>query len=144
MTIPGIGKRIAEVVIAEIGVDLSRFPTAAHLASWAGMCPTRASPQCGSRVLLWTPVTAQGCEQGGPNPTRPGESRLIFSVYLPLGLDGATIDGTPVTLSAERALGRNVFETFFTLAPGGGRRPCSSASTAPSPAPGTTGSKVRA
>ncbi len=39
LTIPGIGKRTAEVVIAEIGVDMSRFPTAGHLASWAGMCP---------------------------------------------------------------------------------------------------------
>jgi transposase len=38
-TIPGIGKRTAEVIIAEIGVDMSRFPTAAHLASWAGLCP---------------------------------------------------------------------------------------------------------
>jgi transposase len=38
-TIPGIGKRNAEVVISEIGVDMSRFPTAAHLASWAGLCP---------------------------------------------------------------------------------------------------------
>ncbi|MGH8984809.1 MAG: IS110 family transposase [Acidimicrobiia bacterium] len=39
LTIPGIGKRVAEVVIAEIGIDMSRFPTAAHLASWAGLCP---------------------------------------------------------------------------------------------------------
>jgi transposase len=39
LTIPGVGKRTAEVVIAEIGVDMSRFPTAAHLASWAGLCP---------------------------------------------------------------------------------------------------------
>jgi transposase len=39
MTIPGVGKRAAEVIIAEIGVDMTRFPTAAHLASWAGMCP---------------------------------------------------------------------------------------------------------
>ncbi len=39
MTIPGIGKRTAEVVVAEIGTDMSRFPSAAHLASWAGMCP---------------------------------------------------------------------------------------------------------
>lgn len=39
LTIPGIGKRVAEVVVAEIGVDMSRFPTAAHLASWAGLCP---------------------------------------------------------------------------------------------------------
>jgi len=38
-TVPGIGQRIAEVVIAEIGVDMTRFPTAAHLASWAGLCP---------------------------------------------------------------------------------------------------------
>jgi transposase len=38
-TIPGVGKRTAEVIIAEIGVDMSRFPTPAHLASWAGMCP---------------------------------------------------------------------------------------------------------
>jgi transposase len=38
-TIPGVGKRTAEMVIAEIGVDMSRFPTAAHLASWAGLCP---------------------------------------------------------------------------------------------------------
>ncbi len=41
-TIPGVGKRTAAVVIAEIGVDMGRFPTAAHLASWAGMCPGNA------------------------------------------------------------------------------------------------------
>jgi len=39
MTIPGIGKRNAEIVIAEIGVDMDRFPSPAHLASWAGVCP---------------------------------------------------------------------------------------------------------
>jgi transposase len=38
-TIPGVGKRAAEVIIAEVGVDMARFPTAGHLASWAGMCP---------------------------------------------------------------------------------------------------------
>jgi transposase len=38
-TIPGVGKRAAETIIAEIGVDMTVFPTAAHLASWAGMCP---------------------------------------------------------------------------------------------------------
>lgn len=37
--LPGIGKRSAEVIIAEIGNDMSRFPTAAHLASWSGLCP---------------------------------------------------------------------------------------------------------
>jgi transposase len=38
-TIPGIGRHIAEALVAEIGVDMGRFPTASHLASWAGMCP---------------------------------------------------------------------------------------------------------
>jgi transposase len=38
-TIPGIGRYVAESLLAEIGTDMSRFPTAGHLASWAGMCP---------------------------------------------------------------------------------------------------------
>lgn len=38
-TIPGVGQSIAEVIVAETGADMSRFRTAAHLASWAGVCP---------------------------------------------------------------------------------------------------------
>ena len=38
-TIPGIQRRTAEVIIAETGGDMSAFPTAKHLASWAGVCP---------------------------------------------------------------------------------------------------------
>jgi len=38
-TIPGVGQRAAEILIAEIGTDMGRFPSAKHLASWAGMCP---------------------------------------------------------------------------------------------------------
>jgi transposase len=38
-TIPGVKRRTAEVVAAEIGLDMSPFPSAGHLASWAGMCP---------------------------------------------------------------------------------------------------------
>jgi transposase len=38
-TIPGFGRRNAENLLAEIGTDMSRFPSAHHLASWARMCP---------------------------------------------------------------------------------------------------------
>jgi transposase len=38
-TIPGVSTRSAEMILAEIGADMARFPSAAHLASWAGMCP---------------------------------------------------------------------------------------------------------
>jgi len=38
-SIPGVSQRTAEVLIAEIGVDMRVFPTAGHLASWAGLCP---------------------------------------------------------------------------------------------------------
>lgn len=37
--IPGIGQRTAEQILAETGIDMSRFPTAAHFASWARVCP---------------------------------------------------------------------------------------------------------
>ena len=38
-TITGVGRRAAEAIIAEIGVDMTVFPTAGHLACWAGRCP---------------------------------------------------------------------------------------------------------
>jgi transposase len=37
--IPGVGQRAAEVILAEVGPDMSVFPTAGHLSSWAGLCP---------------------------------------------------------------------------------------------------------
>jgi transposase len=39
LTVPGISRRTAEVVVAEIGADMRKFATAGHLASWAGLCP---------------------------------------------------------------------------------------------------------
>ena len=38
-TIPGVGQSVAEVIVAETGANMSRFRTAGHLASWAGICP---------------------------------------------------------------------------------------------------------
>jgi transposase len=47
MTIPGIGSRAAAVILSEIGQDMSFFPTADHLASWAGLAP--ANHESGGR-----------------------------------------------------------------------------------------------
>lgn len=39
MTIPGVGRKAAEIILAEVGADMAQFPTPEQLASWAGMCP---------------------------------------------------------------------------------------------------------
>jgi transposase len=38
-TIPGVARQSAELLLAEVGTDMQRFPTAAHLCKWAGVCP---------------------------------------------------------------------------------------------------------
>ena len=57
-TIPGVGRRIAETLVAQVGTDMSRFPTAAHLASWAGICPgnhARAGKRLSGRTRRGSP-----------------------------------------------------------------------------------------
>ncbi|GAC1524696.1 MAG: IS110 family transposase [Marmoricola sp.] len=46
MTIPGVGKKVAQVFIAETGGDMSKFPAAAHLASWVGLAPAIYESAC--------------------------------------------------------------------------------------------------
>lgn len=49
ITMPGVGQTVARVIVAEIGFDLTRFPSAAHLVSWAGLCP-RLHESAGKRL----------------------------------------------------------------------------------------------
>jgi transposase len=53
-TIPGVGEKVAQVILAETGGDMSRFPSAAHLAAWAGVAPG-AHESAGRRI----PVAAR-------------------------------------------------------------------------------------
>ena len=48
-TIPGVQAKAAATIVAEIGIDMSRFPSAKHLASWAGLCP--GNKQSGGKRL---------------------------------------------------------------------------------------------
>jgi transposase len=48
-TLPGVGETAANALIAEMGTDMSRFPTHKHLASWAGVCP--GNKQSGGKRL---------------------------------------------------------------------------------------------
>ncbi len=45
---PGVSDTVAHVILGEIGIDMSRFPSAAHLVSWAGLCP-RSDESAGKR-----------------------------------------------------------------------------------------------
>jgi transposase len=47
-TLPGVSDLTAQVMVAEIGVDMSRFPSTAHLISWSGLCP-RSDESAGKR-----------------------------------------------------------------------------------------------
>ena len=62
-TIPGINKRLAEILLAEIGADMSRFPSAGHLASWAGLCPAH-NESAGKRKKTTTTKGSRWLKQG--------------------------------------------------------------------------------
>jgi len=56
--IPGVGQQAAEVIVAELGTDMTQFPTAGHLASWAGLCPGN-DESAGKR---WSGKTTKGSQ----------------------------------------------------------------------------------
>ena len=84
VTIPGIGQRTAEVIIAETGGDMTRFPTAARLAAWAGLAPgdnesagkrKKAPTRKGDAHLRTAMVEAVWAAPGAPPPApAPGSA----------------------------------------------------------------------
>src|SRR5205814_4170211 len=79
VTIPGIGQRTAEVIVAETGGDMSRFATSARLAAWAGLAPSdnesagkrkKAATRQGSRHLR--PAMVESAWSVSRTATRPG------------------------------------------------------------------------
>jgi transposase len=80
-TIPGVERRTAEVIVAEIGSDMSVFPTAGHLASWGGAVPRQ--PPVGRQTHVGT--DAQGLEVAQPSAQGRGHGRAQNQRQLPAG-----------------------------------------------------------
>lgn len=87
-TIPGVSQRTAEVILAEAGADMRRFPDADHLVSWAGMCPGSnesggkrrpARTRHGSKILKATLVQA-GQAAGRTKNTYLGATYRLLAV----------------------------------------------------------------
>jgi transposase len=82
VAIPGIDVLAAWTILSEIGPDMTRFPTAGHLLSWAGLCP-RNDESAGKRR------SNPGCEKATPGskpcwssaPGRPGARRVAISTH---------------------------------------------------------------
>lgn len=66
-TMPGVGVRGAQAILAETGIDMTRFPTAAHFASWARLCPGnhesagKRKPVTTGKGATWLRATLQEC-----------------------------------------------------------------------------------
>jgi len=78
-SIPGISDLTAEVIISEIGTDMSRFPTAGHLVSWAGLCPGQnesAGKRRSSRMRKGAPWLKTTLVQGAWAATHKKDSYL--------------------------------------------------------------------
>lgn len=78
-TMPGISETLARTLIAEIGVDMARFPTAAHLISWAGLCPSMnesAGKRKSTRLRKGAPWLKTALVQGAWAAARKQDSYL--------------------------------------------------------------------
>ena len=93
-TIPGVNTATAEVIVAETGADMARFPSAAHLASWAGVAPANhesagkrrpAGTRHGGRWLRDTLIEAAKPRQGPKTPTWPPSTATSPDAAAPTG-----------------------------------------------------------
>jgi transposase len=91
-TVPGVSDATAETVVAEIGVDMSRFPTAGHLISWAGLCPGNhesAGKRKSSRIRHGAPWLKTALVQAAQSAARTRGTYLQAQYHRLKGRRGA-------------------------------------------------------
>lgn len=87
-TIVGVGRRSAEVIVSEIGVDMSRFASSAHVASWARLCPG-THESAGKRRSAGTGGSARRCSN------RRGRPPIRAAVTWAPSIVASVSDGDP-------------------------------------------------
>lgn len=102
-TIPGVGRRTAEQILAEIGTDMKRFQTAAHLASWAGMSPGN-NESAGKRK--------SGRTRKGNNALR---STLVDAAHAAARTKGTYLSAQYHRIAARRGNGRAAVAVGHTI-----------------------------
>ena len=78
-TIPGVSDVVGQVIISEVGLDMSRFPTVGHLISWAGLCPRNdesAGKRRSTRLRMGAPWLKTMLVQAAWGATRSKETYL--------------------------------------------------------------------
>ncbi len=113
-TIPGVNQRVAEVIVAVAGADMTRFPNADHLVSWAGMCPgsnESAGKRRTSRTRKGNPMLRGTLTQAGQ---AAGRSKNTY-----LGATYRRIAARRGRKRAAIAVGRSILEiAYFVLRDG--------------------------
>jgi len=110
MEIPGVGELAAQAIISEIGLDMSRFPSDAHLISWAGLCPRSdesAGKKRSTRIRDGAPWLREVLVQAAWSATRAKGSYLRAYFYRLRGRRGP--------LKAIVAIARTILQSVFHM-----------------------------
>src|SRR3954447_18477862 len=144
--IPGIGPVAAQMIMAEIGTDMTRFPTPAHLASWARFAPgvnesagrpTRAGRLAARATATWPACSARP-PSAPPAPTRSSASAIDGSPDA-VGRSGPSSRSAAPSWSSSGRCSPTPTPSSSTSA-----RTTTPAATTPSAMPGTTSAKLQA
>ena len=84
VTITGVSQRTAEIIVSEIGTDMSRFPSAGHLCSWAGLVPglnVSAGKRHGSKTRRGSPWLRSALVEAAHGASRSKETYLAAQYH---------------------------------------------------------------